>query len=130
MVRIFLVFLMLLLVSCSKSLDIQLDPYVNVFLSKDSGKNIRLTPKDKEYVALNKWLSKHNSSWQPTSGRYRGGVYLTSGSYGIQITETHVVLYSDIYNEPKAVYIQKVGKDKLSGIRNVGKKLLTKSSRG
>jgi len=121
MTRIFLVLSVLLLVSCSQSVDIQLDPEVSVLLSNDSEQSIRLTSKDKEYLSLNVWLNKHSSSWQPTSGRYRGGVYLTSGDYGIQITENHVVLYSAIYDEPKAIYIQKVGEGELSGMVNLGK---------
>lgn len=119
--RILLVISVILLVSCSKSLDIQLDPEVSVFFSNDRTKNLLLTPKDKEYVSLNEWLRNNNSSWHPTSGRYRGGVYLTSGSYGIQIIETHVIIYSTISTDPKAIYIQKVGKGELSGILNIGK---------
>ena len=121
MTRIFYVLSVLLLVGCSKSLDIKLDPNVNIFLSSDSEQKIHLTAKDKEYIALNEWLSEHSSSWQPTSGNYDGGVYLTSGSYGIQITETQVIIYSSIHNDPQAIYIQKLGKDELSGIKNIGK---------
>ena len=94
---------------------------MNVFLSDDSEKIIRLTPKDKEYGNLNEWLREHRSGWYPTSGRYHGGVYIKSGIYGIQITETDVVLYSTTHTEPRSVYIQKIGKGKLSGIRNIGK---------
>ena len=119
--RIFIILSVLVLVGCSESLDIQLEPEVNVFLSNDSEKKIRLTPKDKEYGNLNEWLREHRSGWYPTSGRYPGGVYIKSGIYGIQITETHVVLYSTTYSEPRSIYIQKIGKDKLSGIRNIGK---------
>lgn len=111
----------LVLVSCSESLDIQLEPEVNVFLSNDSEQRIRLTPKDKEYAVLNEWLREHRSGWYSTSGRYPGGVYIKSGSYGIQITKSHVVLYSTSNPEPKAIYIQKVSKSELSEIRNIGK---------
>ena len=121
MSRIFIILSVLVLVSCSKSLDIQLDPEVSVFLSNDSEQRIRLTPKDEEYAVLNEWLHEHRSAWYVTSGRYPGGVYVKSGSYGIQITKTHVVLYSTINPEPKAMYIQKIGKGELSGIRNIGK---------
>ncbi|MEA1888163.1 MAG: hypothetical protein U9N50_00085 [Pseudomonadota bacterium] len=121
MSRIFIILSVLILVSCSQSLDIQLDPEVSVFLSNDSEQRIRLTPKDKEYAVLNEWLREHRSGWYVTSGRYPGGVYIKSGSYGIQITDTHVVLYSTIIPEPKAIYIQKIGKGELSGIRNIGK---------
>ena len=119
--KIFIILSVLVLVSCSESLDIQLEPEVNVFLSNGSEQKIRLTPKDKEYTNLNQWLREHRSSWHPTSGRYPGGVYIKSGIYGIQITETHVVLYSTTHPEPRSIYIQEIGKGKLSGIRNIGK---------
>ena len=121
MSRIFIILSLLVLGSCSESLDIQLEPEVNVYFSDDREQIIRLTPKDKEYAVLNEWLREHRSGWYPTSGRYPGGVYIKSGIYGIQITETHVVLYSTIYPEPRSIYIQKIGKGKLSGIRTVGK---------
>ena len=106
---------------CSKSLDIKLEPEVNVFLSNDSEQRIRLTPQDKEYAALNEWLREHRSGWYSTSGRYPGGVYIKSGSNGIQITKTLVVIYSTAHPEPKAMYIQKIGKGELSGVRSIGK---------
>ena len=106
--------------SCSESQDIQLEPEVNVFFSNDSEKTIRLTPNDKEYGRLNKWLLEHRSGWHPTSGHYPGGVYIKSGIHGIQITETHVVIYSTTSPEPKSMYIQKIGKDELNGIRSIG----------
>ncbi len=121
MSRIFIILTVLVLVSCSESLDIQLEPEVNVFLSHDREQRIRLTPKNKEYVALNEWLREHRSGWHPTSGHYPGGVYIKTGNHGIQITEQHVILYSTTHPEPRSIYIQKVGKGKLSGIRNIGK---------
>ena len=121
MSKIFIILSVLVLVSCSESLDIQLESEVNVYLSNDSERKIRLTPQDKEYANLNEWLREHRSGWYPTSGRYPGGVYIKSGIYGIQITETHVVLYSTTYSEPRSIYIQKIGKGKLSGIKNIGK---------
>ena len=120
MSRIFIILSVLVLVSCSESLDIQLEPEVNVFLSSDREQKIRLTPKDKEYAVLNEWLREHRSGWYPTSGPYPGGVYIKSGNYGIQVTETHVVLYSTTSSEPRSIYIQKVGIGELRGIRNVG----------
>lgn len=111
----------LTLISCSESLDIQLEPEVIMFFSNDSEKKIRLTPEDKEYVVLNEWLREHKSAWYATSGRYPGGVYIKSGNYGIQITELHVVLYSTTSSEPKAMYIQNAGKGELSAIRNIGR---------
>ena len=119
--RIFIVLSVLLLVSCSNSVDIQLEPEVDVFLSNDSEKKIRLTPKDKEYGVLNEWLREHRSDWYVTSGRYPGGVFIKSGRYGIQITEVHVVLYSTAHPKPEAIYIQQIAKDELTGIQNIGK---------
>ena len=119
--RIIILLLVVVLVSCSKSLDIQLEPEVNIFLSKDTEKRIRLTQKDEEYVVLNEWLHENRSDWYATSGRYPGGLYVKSGNYGIQITETHVVIYSTVSHEPKARYIQDIEKGELSRIRNIGK---------
>ena len=121
MSRIFIILSVLVLVSCSESLDIQLTPEVYVFTSSVSEQKIQLTPKDKEYAALNEWLRKHRDDWHSTSGRYPGGVYIESGNYGIQVTKTHVVLYSTNIPEPKAIFIQKVAKRELSEIRNMGK---------
>jgi hypothetical protein len=121
MKKILLVLSLMFLISCSQSLDIQLDPEVDVFLSKNSKQTIRLTPQDKEYVSLNEWLANNRSGWHPTSGRYPGGVYLTSGDYGIQVTETHVIIYSTSSHEPKALYIQKVAKGELREIINLAK---------
>lgn len=121
MSKIFIILSVLVLVSCSESLDIQLESEVNVYLSNDRERKIRLTPQDKEYVNLNQWLGEHRSGWHPTSGNYPGGVYIKSGIHGIQITQTHVVLYSTTSSEPRAMYIQKMGRGKLSGVQNLGK---------
>lgn len=119
--RIFIILLMLVLVSCSESLDIQLEPEVNVFFSSNSEQRMRLTEKDKEYVDLNEWLLEHKSDWYVTSGSYPGGVFIKSGSYGIQVTQVNVVLYSTTSPEPRAIYIQQIGKGELSLIKNMSK---------
>ena len=119
--KIFIILSVLILVGCSESLDIQLEPEVNVYLSNDSERKIPLTSLDQEYADLNKWLREHRSDWYPTSGRYPGGVYIKSGIYGIQVTETHVIIYSTTHPEPKPLYIQEIGKDQLSGIKRFGK---------
>ncbi len=119
--RIFIILSVLVLVGCSETLDIQLDPEVYVFTSSVSEKKIPLTPKDDEYATLKEWLHQHRSDWYSTSGRYPGGVYIESGNYGIQVTETHVVLYSTNIPEPRAIFIQKIAKKELSGIKNMGK---------
>ena len=117
--RIFIILSVLLLVSCSESLDIQLEPEVNMLLSNDREQRIRLTPKDNAYTSLNEWLREHSSGWRPTSGPYPGGVYIKSGDYGIQVTETHVILYSTTSPQPRSIYIQKVARDELGSIKNI-----------
>ncbi len=119
--KIFIILSVLVLVSCSESLDIQLAPEVYVFTSSVSEKKILLSPKDEKYASLNEWLRKHRSDWHSTSGRYPGGVYIESGNYGIQVTKTHVVLYSTNIPEPRAIFIQKIAKRELIEIKNMGK---------
>ena len=119
--RILVLISALVLVSCSQSIDIQLEPEVNVFPSNDSEQRIRLTQKDIEYVILKEWLHENRSGWYVTSGRYPGGIYIKSGNHGIQVTNTHVVIYSIKNSEPMAIYIQDIEKGELSKIRNIGK---------
>lgn len=119
--RIIILLLVMVIVSCSSSLDIQLEPEVSLFLNNDTKQRIRLTQKDEVYVILNEWLHENRSNWYVTSGRYPGGVYVKSGNYGIQVTETQVVIYSTTSNEPKAIYIQGIKKSELSRISNFGK---------
>lgn len=119
--KVFIILSLLVLVSCSEALDIQLEPEVDVYLSNDRQRQLRLTPQDQEYENLNEWLREHRSGWYPTSGPYPGGVYIKSGIHGIQITDTHVVLYTTAHPEPRSMYIQKIGRDELSGIQNLGK---------
>ena len=120
MSRILFILSIFLLVSCSASLDIQLGPEVSVFHSTNNELNKQLTPNDNEYLALDKWLQEHNTGWHSTSGRYRGGVYLTTENYGIQITKTHVILYSIKLAKPEAIYIQELGKGELNEVRSLG----------
>ena len=119
--KIFFILSVLVLVSCGESLDIQLEPEVDVYLSDDRSQTIRLTPQDKEYADLNEWLHENRSGWLPTSGPYPGGVYIKSGIHGIQISKIHVVLYSTTHPEPKSIYVQQINRGTLSGIKNLGK---------
>ena len=121
MTRALVVMSVLVLTACSESLDIQLESEVTAFLSNGYEQGIRLTPQDNAHAALRAWLQEHKSGWYPTSGHYPGGVYVKSGDHGIQITTTHVVLYSTTSPEPRAMYIQKVGSGELGEIRNLGK---------
>jgi len=119
--RITILLLAVLLASCSQSLDIQLEPEVTLFVHNDAEQRIPLTQKDEVYVILNEWLHENKSDWYATSGRYPGGVYVKSGKYGIQVTATHVVIYSTTGNEPRALYIQGIEKGELSRIRDYQK---------
>ncbi len=120
MIRTLMILSVLVLIGCTQTLDVPLDPEVVVLFSDDSEKTRSLSQKDQAYEELNKWLSEHSSGWYTTSGRYPGGVYLQSSNYGIQVTETHVVLYSTAYQDSRAMYIQNIDKGELSSIRNLG----------
>jgi hypothetical protein len=118
--RIIVLLLAMVLMSCSKSLDIQLEAEVEVFFSNDTEQKIRLTKKDEVYVALNEWLHNNRTGWYATSGRYPGGVYIKSGVYGIQVTESKVVIYSTTSKKPKAIFIQEIQKGELSKVIHLG----------
>ena len=120
MVRIIVLLLVVGLGACSQTLDISLESEVDVFSSSDNNKQIRLIPQDEAYAELNEWLRNNRSEWYATSGRYRGGVYVKSGDHGIQITESHVVMYSTVGSEPKAMYIQDIAKNELPIIKSIG----------
>jgi len=113
--------LLLVLTGCSKSIDVQLDAEVMVFLSNAAQKKIPLTAKDAEYVLLKEWLAQHKAGWLSTSGRYSGGVYLTSGEYGIQVTDSKVVLYTSITDNPTAIYAQEIERSDLKELKNLEK---------
>lgn len=117
--RIIVLLFAIVLVSCSKPIDIQLEPEVEVFFSNDADQRIRLTKKDEVYVVLNEWLHNNRAGWYATSGRYPGGVYIKSGIYGIQVTESKVVIYSTS-KKPKAIYIQDIQRGELSKVIHLG----------
>lgn len=108
-----------MLTSCTESYQVQLESEVKVYLSDNSEKVIILTKKDKEYINLNQWLVENQSNWYSTSGRYPGGVYVKSGSHGIQVTKLQVVLYSTEGKEPVAIKIQNLKKGDLTDLRNL-----------
>ena len=56
-----------------------------------------------------------------TSGRYAGGIYLTSGQYGIQVTDSKVVLYANITDNPTAIYAQEIERSDLKTLKLLGK---------
>ena len=97
----------------------QLDPEVTVFLSNGAEQKIQLTEKDAEYIMLKEWLEQHKADWLSTSGRYSGGVYLTSGNYGIQVTDSKVVLYTSITDNPTAIYAQEIERSDLKALKQL-----------
>jgi|TARA_B110000211_G_C14093395_1_gene561003 hypothetical protein len=113
--------LLLLIMGCSKSIDVQLDPELTVFVSAGSDKTIQLTKQDAAYKMLSEWLRENKAGWLPTSGRYAGGIYLTSGSYGIQVIDTKVVLYSSITDNPSAIYAQEIERSDLRALKDLAK---------
>jgi len=113
--------LIFMLMGCSKPIDVQLDSEITVFLSSDSAQKIQLTAKDAEYALLKKWLEQNKGNWLSTSGRYPGGVYLTSGGYGIQVIDSKVVLYSNITVKPTAIYAQEIERSELRIVKDLGK---------
>jgi len=116
--RILLIILSIFtLMGCTKTIDIELDSEVRLYLSDDKDKKIYLDAKDEAYVVLNQWLKENSSNWLSTSGKYRGGVYLTSGGYGIQVTKNNVILYSINYEQPRAIYVQEIGRNELNEIK-------------
>lgn len=113
--------LLLMLMGCSKLVDVQLDPEVTIFLSNGGGQQIQLTAEDAEYIMLQEWLEKNKAGWLSTSGRYSGGVYLTSDNYGIQVTDSKVVLYTSITDKPRAIYAQEIERSDLKALKNLNK---------
>lgn len=122
MKKIIILFFVFSILGCSKSLDFKLEPEVEMFISNDLKQRIRLSESDEAYVVLRTWLNENRTRWYATSGRYSGGVYVKSGDYGIQVTESKVVIYSITGNEPKAIYIQEIEKNELSTLLNFTKK--------
>lgn len=120
MKRIFVLLSALLLTACSDTFDIQLEPEVTAFIGDSNGQQIKLTKSNPEYVMLNEWLREHRADWMLTSGRYNGGVFIQSGKYGIQVTNTTVVIYSTEGTDPQAIYIQNIKKSELGEIKQLG----------
>lgn len=112
--------LLFVLMGCSKVVEVQLDDEVTVFLSDGNETKIQLTAQDPEYVLLKEWLQENKSGWLSASGRYPGGVYLTSGDYGIQVTDSKVVLYSNITDKPSAIYAQEIERIELRALKDLG----------
>lgn len=107
------------MVACSKTVEIQLETSVTLIPSKNQELRLNLTSKDNEYRLLRDWLQKNNADWNSTSGQYPGGIYIVSGDNGIQITKTHVVLYSSKQAKPTAIYIQKHVGGELNALREI-----------
>lgn len=119
--KVFVLLSVLLLVGCGNTFDLKLAPKLTLFVGDSNGPQIQLTKDNEEYVILDEWLRENNSNWYATSGRYQGGVYIQSGDYGIQVTNTTVVIYASQGGDPEAIYIQNIKKSELSSIKNIGK---------
>ncbi len=113
--------LLLVLVGCSKSVDVNLDEEITVLSSSNSEQKVKLTAKDSEYSLLKTWLVQNRANWLSTSGRYPGGIYFKSGKYGIQITDSKVILYSNIADKPTAIYAQEIERSDLKILKDLGR---------
>lgn len=120
MLRVIFALVILTITACSKTIDIQLEPNITVIPSSNREQRIALDPSAQEYRLLRDWLKDNHSGWNSTSGQYPGGVYIVSGENGIQITKTHVVIYSTRQAKPTATYIQKVLNGELNALRILG----------
>jgi len=124
MARIYILLLGLLLVGCTESARVVLTEQVSVYVSHSDGQQQQLSAKDNAYNVLNDWLEQHQDDWMVTSGRFPGGVYIKSGEHGIQITKTHVILYTTKSEKPEAMYIQGLDKDDLVELKQLGQEEL------
>ena len=112
--------LLILLAACSKTVDIQLTSEVKVFFSDNKDKTIQLKAGDAAYDVLKDWLVSHKGGWLTASGQFAGGVYILSGDYGIQITETKVIVYSTKGDKPQALYAQQITRSEFKNIKRAG----------
>jgi len=119
--RFIILLLVMSLLGCSKSVNIRLEPEVQMVLSMDTKEKISISKKDEIYVLLDTWLLENTTGWYATSGRYPGGVYVKSGNNGIQITESQVIIYSTIQSKPTALYIHDIEKGQLNAIMTFAK---------
>lgn len=108
-----------MLVACSGSFELQLEPQVQAYLSVDNKKPLLLSAEDKAYQQLDRWLAEHKDGWIHASGRYPGGVYIKSGVNGIQVAPQHLIIYDTRGNEPVAVYIQHIGPNELLEVKGL-----------
>jgi len=113
--------MLLTVMGCTKTVQVQLDNEVTVYLNANSKATIVLSPENTEYLLLKTWLAEHKDDWLSTSGRYSGGIYLTSDNYGIQITDSKVVLYTNITEKPTAIYAQEIERIELKALKDLGK---------
>ena len=107
------------LAGCSKPVSIQLEPKLTLFVSTDKETPIQLTANDEAYVRLQTWLQENSNNWYSTSGKYPGGVYIVSGSDGIQVTQRRVILYTITEGKPVAKYVQEIDQTELQILKNI-----------
>ena len=111
---------LLLMAGCTETVNIQLEPQVDAYLVTNSKKAINLVETDAAHAELNVWLRENNTGWHVTSGRYPGGIYIKSGTDGIQVSGMEVIIYSTAGAEPDAKYVRNVGKTELPLVREIG----------
>lgn len=105
---------------CTETIDVQLQPKVDAYLVTNSKQAINLVETDAAHIELNNWLRENNTNWHITSGRYPGGIYIKSGTDGIQVSGMQIIIYSTTGAEPDAKYVRHVGKTELPLLRGVG----------
>ncbi|WP_286264036.1 hypothetical protein [Thalassotalea atypica] len=110
---------MIVLSGCSESVTIQLEPDLTLFVSTDKETPIHLNAKDEAYATLANWLNENKDNWYSTSGKYPGGVYIVSGSDGIQITQRRVILYTITNGKPVAKYVQEIDQTELKVLKDI-----------
>ncbi|SEL88401.1 hypothetical protein SAMN05216262_12910 [Colwellia chukchiensis] len=112
-----LTLLLFTIMACTKTVEVPLDQEITVYLSTDSKARVVLNAESAQYQLLKSWLNDNKDNWLSTSGRYAGGIYLTSAGYGIQVTDSKVVLYTDIAENPTAIYAQEIERTELKALK-------------
>ena len=111
---------LIFMAGCTETVNIQLESKVDAYLVTDRTQAINLIETDAAHIELNTWLRENNTGWHITSGRYPGGIYIKSGSDGIQVSGMEIIIYSTTGPEPEAKYVRNVGKTELPVVRGVG----------
>lgn len=111
--------MLFVLMGCSKFVEMSLAPEVTVFISGANEKSFKLSDQDEAHKALSYWLATHQDGWYSTSGKFPGGVYLVSGTEGIQVTENKVVIYTNVNSDPQATHVYEIDKNDLKIVKQL-----------